>query len=193
MSNSPNSSVRAIKKSAFSCDPCRRRKVKCGGEQPSCGRCIARSETCLYKLPPTLTYTQKLESKVKELERLVSELRDAPTSFIQNTSIEPPQPAQSSPKHDKRAVSKLAGNFEGLTLDDKGGITYHGATSFFQLPKPRAQDDKPKSGPLDIPTDLDDRGSRRERLVNNAWQQRMLETSFETPVGARQIYIGSSS
>ena len=191
MSNSPNSSVKATKKSAFSCDPCRRRKVKCGGEQPSCGRCIARSETCLYKLPPTLTYTQTLENKVKELERLVSELRDAPASFIQNTSIESPQPPQSSPTPDKTAISKLAGNFEGLTFDDKGGITYHGATSFFQLPTPTAQDDIPNS-PLDIPTGFDDGGSRRERLVNNAWQQRVLETSFETPVRVRQMCIGSS-
>jgi hypothetical protein len=159
--------------------------VKCGGEQPSCGRCIARSDTCVYKLPPTLTYTETLEDKVKELERLVSELRGSPTSFIQNTSIEPPQSAQSSPTSDKKAISKLAGNFEGLTFDDKGRITYHGATSFFQLPRPTALDDNPKSGPLNIPTGLDDRGSRRERLVNNAWQQRVLETSFETPVGAR--------
>ncbi|PMD32550.1 fungal-specific transcription factor domain-containing protein [Hyaloscypha variabilis F] len=181
MSNSRNSPVKAIKKSAFSCDPCRRRKVKCGGEQPSCGRCIARSETCLYKLSPTLTYTQTLENKVKELEHLVSELRDAPASYIENTSIEPPQSAQSSPTPDKKAISKLAGNFEGLTSDNKGRITYHGATSFFQLPKPTTHDDNPKSGPLDIPTGLDDRGSRRERLVNNAWQQRVLETSFETP------------
>ena len=192
MSNSPNSSVKAIKKSAFSCDPCRKRKVKCGGEQPSCRRCITRNETCLYKLPPTLSYTQTLENKVKELERLVSELRHAPASCIQKTSIEPPRSAQSSPTPDKKTISGLAGNFEGLTFDDKGRITYHGATSFFQLPTPTAQDDNPKSCPLDIPTGLDDRGSRRERLVNNAWQQRVLETSFETPVSFRQLCIGSS-
>ena len=185
MSSSSKSSVKAIKKSAFSCDPCRRRKVKCGGEQPSCERCIARSETCLYKLSPTLTYTQTLENKVKELECLVSEIRDAPASFIRNTSIEPLQSVQSSRTSDRKTISKPTGNFEGLTFDDKGRITYHGATSFFQLPTPN-QDINSKSDPLGIPTGLDDRGSRRERLVNNAWQQRVLETSFETPVCVRK-------
>lgn len=44
------SSARATKKSAFSCEPCRRRKVKCGGEQPICSRCLARNDACVYKL-----------------------------------------------------------------------------------------------------------------------------------------------
>lgn len=44
------SSARATKKSAFSCEPCRRRKVKCGGEQPVCSRCLARNDACVYKL-----------------------------------------------------------------------------------------------------------------------------------------------
>lgn len=51
MSTAPSSTTaRATKKSAFSCEPCRRRKVKCGGEQPVCGRCLARNDACVYKL-----------------------------------------------------------------------------------------------------------------------------------------------
>lgn len=42
--------MRNLKKSAFSCEPCRRRKVKCGGEQPTCNRCAARLDECVYKL-----------------------------------------------------------------------------------------------------------------------------------------------
>ncbi|KAL3477630.1 hypothetical protein BJX99DRAFT_225848 [Aspergillus californicus] len=49
----PISSVKATDKSAFSCDQCRKRKVKCGGEQPNYTRCISRQDTCLYKLGPT--------------------------------------------------------------------------------------------------------------------------------------------
>src|SRR4051794_1206990 len=66
------SSAKATKKSAFSCAPCRKRKVrtlppntfsiealkqsitmsqvKCGGEQPVCKRCVARDDMCVYKL-----------------------------------------------------------------------------------------------------------------------------------------------
>lgn len=57
------SSARATKKSAFSCEPCRRRKVKCGGEQPVCSRCLARNDACVYKLwdpLPSLTPSRPL-------------------------------------------------------------------------------------------------------------------------------------
>jgi hypothetical protein len=165
--------------------------VKCGGEQPSCSRCITRSDTCLYKLSPTLTYTQTLENRVKELEVLVSELRSASDSSLK-TSIASSQALQSSPTPDEVTISKLVGNFEGLKFDNKGAITYHGATSFFQLPTPTSQDDNSLSSPLDIPTEHDDGGSRRERLVNNAWQQRALETLSETPVSRGQKSISSS-
>jgi len=63
-------SSRGLKKLFFSCETCRRRKVrsmahqphldpgspstsstqvKCGQEQPKCHRCIARSDECIYK------------------------------------------------------------------------------------------------------------------------------------------------
>jgi hypothetical protein len=196
MSKSLDSTVKVTKKSAFSCDPCRRRKVKCGGERPSCGRCIARSENCVYKLPPTLSYTQTLENRVKELELLVSDLRNTSVTSSLKDSIEFDQSPQISPIPDKTTISKPVSqppqNFEGLKLDDKGGITYHGATSFFQLPTPSAQDESPNSDPLEIAAGLEDGGSRRERLVNNAWQQRALETLSETPVRLQHTSISSS-
>lgn len=73
--------------------------------------------------------------------------------------------------------------YEGLKLDDKGAITYHGATSFFQLSTTLAsQEQNPKSSPRGIPSKPDDTGLRRERLVSNAWQQRALETLSGTLV-----------
>lgn len=76
------------------------------------------------------------------------------------------------------------GTFNGLKRDEKGGITYHGATSFFQIPAPAGGDD---SGSLPAGSGSQDvaggeGGERKERLVSNAWQQRAMETFSEMPV-----------
>jgi hypothetical protein len=172
-----SSSVKATKKSAFSCDPCRKRKVRCQGEQPNCSRCTARGDVCVYKLTPTISYTQTLEKRVKELELLLSEQRRIESRSGAESPRNAASPAVSA------AVSALPGTFEGLKLDDRGKITYHGATSFFQLPTPSNELDGSSNDTLAaIP--LSDAGeSRRDRLVSNAWQQRALETLSETPVG----------
>src|SRR4051812_14284609 len=134
MSSSPSiPSVKSVKKSAFSCDACRRRKVKCGGERPTCHRCVKRNETCLYKLSPTLSYTQQLEAKVKELEAVVSQLQRTPAVSALHG---PPLPFQDASSPHEATVPELAGTFEGLKVDDRGAITWHGVTSFFQLPTP---------------------------------------------------------
>lgn len=160
------------KKSAFSCDQCRKRKVRCGGEQPSCKRCVAREETCEYKLPPTLSYTQKLESRVEELERLVLQLQIPPAKEASGS----PQPGSPKPRSGLPPVS-----FEGLKFDNQGSITYHGATSFFHLPN--AASDKPSTGIVsDDPSASLDGERIRQKLVRNAWHQRALETFAETPV-----------
>ena len=159
------------KKSAFSCDQCRKRKVRCGGEQPYCDRCVARKETCVYKLPPTLSYTQKLESRVEELEYLVSQLQIPSPEGIDG----PSQPGSPRPRS-----TKPSGSFEGLKIDDQGSITYHGATSFFHLPT--ATLDKTSNITASDKSASLDGERRRQRLVSNAWHQRALETFAETPV-----------
>lgn len=164
------------KKSAFSCDQCRKRKVRCGGEQPHCNRCVAREETCEYKLPPTLSYTQKLESRVEELERLVLQLQIPPAKEASGS----PQPGSPKPRSGLPPVS-----FEGLKFDDQGSITYHGATSFFHLPN--AASDKPSTVTVSDPSASLDGERIRQRLVSNAWHQRALETFAETPVRSRPI------
>lgn len=75
-------------------------------------------------------------------------------------------------------------------MDDKGGITYHGATSFWQLPGERSATTPTGNKFLPL-TEVD--VQRRERLVNNAWQQRALENLSDIPVRcsltlARSVY-----
>lgn len=68
-------------------------------------------------------------------------------------------------------------SFKGVKIDNQGGITYHGITSFFQLPNERGR------GLKDYPSSLSNQAvQRRERLVANAWQQRVLENYSDIPV-----------
>ncbi|ROT42382.1 hypothetical protein SODALDRAFT_336132 [Sodiomyces alkalinus F11] len=173
--------MRTLKKSAFSCEPCRRRKVKCGGEQPTCNRCAARLEDCVYKLNPTLSYTSRLEQRIKDLEAQLAMVKSdipSPADRFQQTSPSTsrslsltPDPVVLEPGYE----DFVSESFQGLTVDDKGSITYHGATSFFQLP-----DDRPP-GFRGLASSSAEATQRRERLVANAWQQRALEKLSDIP------------
>ncbi|KAM0217778.1 hypothetical protein ACHAPA_001352 [Fusarium lateritium] len=167
------SSVKATKKSAFSCEPCRRRKVKCGGEQPICNRCAARADECIYKLNPTLSYTQRLEERIKELEDQLAAIKSPPSVAASNHSSPGVWNGHDLNRHfDEHAMSR---SFMGLKIDDKGGITYHGPTSLFNLPS-----DPHKHKPDSI-SSIDSDAHRRERLVNNAWHQRAMENLSDIP------------
>ncbi|KAI5467521.1 fungal-specific transcription factor domain-containing protein [Mariannaea sp. PMI_226] len=169
------SSVKATKKSAFSCEPCRRRKVKCGGEQPICNRCAARKDDCIYKLNPTLSYTQRLEERIKELEDQLSAAKSAPPSISASTHSSPGvfngSDHRNSAHADEHAMTR---SFMGLKIDDKGGITYHGPTSLFHLPSDR-------EAPQELLSQVDTDAHRRERLVTNAWHQRAMENLSDIP------------
>uniref|UniRef100_A0A0D2XB86 Transcription factor domain-containing protein n=1 Tax=Fusarium oxysporum (strain Fo5176) TaxID=660025 RepID=A0A0D2XB86_FUSOF len=78
-------------------------------------------------------------------------------------------------------------SFMGLKIDDKGGITYHGPTSLFNLPS-----DPHKHKPDSI-SSIDSDAHRRERLVNNAWHQRAMENLSDIPVSPPQIIMDDSA
>lgn len=70
------------------CELCRRRKLKCNGEKPSCETCTRLKKTCEYttvhkKSGPQRGYLKKLESRLDQLEKLLSqtaEIRAEPSS-----------------------------------------------------------------------------------------------------------------
>jgi hypothetical protein len=133
---------------------------------------------CQARRNPTLSYTQRLEERIKELEDQIaaktpsSHPTSAHSSPLMLSPNDLPAPARSTP--DDKAVSNRG--FRGFKIDDNGAITYHGATSFFQLPGETAMAGEDQS------TATDTNVRRRERLVHNAWQQRALENLSEIPV-----------
>ncbi|KAM3559353.1 hypothetical protein MY1884_001418 [Beauveria asiatica] len=172
------SSAKATKKSAFSCEPCRRRKVKCGGEQPMCQRCSSRNDECVYKLNPTLSYTQRLEKRIKELEDQLASASRSPPSITASAHSSPS--TASTGLHDGRSPPKshpdeqsFSRSFSSLTVDDKGRITYCNGASANDRPASLHSNGFYTSAELDQ--------SIRERLVANAMQQRALETFSATP------------
>lgn len=125
---------------------------------------------------PTLSYTQRLEERIKELE---DQIARSPASGANSSHSSPPMfgvheaQAQSRTQADEHSMTR---SFRGLKIDDRGGITYHGATSFFHLPSDRSATRN------DLMSSTDRDGARRERLVTNAWQQRALENLSDIPV-----------
>lgn len=131
---------------------------------------------------PTLSYTQRLEERIKELEDQLSRSQSQALSQTpQHASGRPVSTSFDGSQHSHEPGEGLTGTFRELKLDERGVLTYHGATSFFHLPSEYAgqEIDAPSS-----PLSEDPVNGRRERLVNNAWQQRALEDLSEIPVNS---------
>lgn len=136
---------------------------------------------------PTLSYTQRLEERIKDLEDQLSKAAQQQQSQPP-TSSSTPQNASGAQSLSSSVGSYpggpdagegLTGTFRGLKVDERGVLTYHGATSFFHLPSEYAGQD---SDMQNLTHPDDPLHGRRERLVNNAWQQRALEDLSEIPV-----------
>lgn len=133
---------------------------------------------------PTLSYTQRLEERIKDLEDQLAKAQQTPQSA---TSANTPQNVSGAQSLSSSVGSHLGyetgegltGTFRGLKLDERGVLTYHGATSFFHLPSEYAGQDSDMQNAAHPDDPLH---GRRERLVNNAWQQRALEDLSEIPV-----------
>lgn len=126
---------------------------------------------------PTLSYTQKLESRIVDLEKALQQAHQTVTG-------QSPRNIASSSPHSSvpggEPGSSYGSAFKGLAVDARGSITHYGATSFFQLPsapRPVSQDDNSTPAPVQPQSE-----SGKEQLVQNAWEQRALEVLSETPV-----------
>jgi hypothetical protein len=133
-----------------------------------------------------LSYTQRLEDRIKELEDQVASLAKTPPSVAGSSHSSPPLSVaqEVSSQASRQAVDEqgMTRSFRSLKIDDKGSITYHGATSFFNLPSDRTG---PSSSDVSLlnPSSPDTDSQRRERLIHNAWHQRAMENLSEIPVG----------
>ncbi|CAG8139944.1 unnamed protein product [Penicillium olsonii] len=166
------------RKSAFSCEACRKRKVKCNGASPSCSRCATRGELCVYSLAPTLSYTKQLEARVAQLEDALSKVRSDGDVDLRKAST-PSSVAESSssagPRIKIEETDDLAREFDGLNVENDGRVSFHGPTSLFHLPSGVGSDSTSKSH---YAQEVE---GRKERLINNAWRERAFEQMAAMP------------
>ena len=123
---------------------------------------------------PTLSYTERLEAKVRELQTLLQQAsascgRDEPLSSLDK--------GESS-----RGDTPASSCSERLTIDDLGRISFHGPTSIFNAPlaSPSRREDVTLTA---CAADGDRADKRREQLVTNAWVQRAAEAIAKEEVG----------
>src|SRR5437764_1289462 len=63
------------------CDACRKKKVKCSGEKPSCNNCTRLGLHCTYlpstrKRGPRVGLVESLEKRLQQMEKLLQPLKE---------------------------------------------------------------------------------------------------------------------
>ncbi|PSN61929.1 hypothetical protein BS50DRAFT_503557 [Corynespora cassiicola Philippines] len=167
---------RHSKKSAFSCETCRKRKVKCDAEHPVCKRCRNRSDTCVYRLSPTLSYTQRLEQEVEHLKRELLVAQGA-TRYNQ-TGIDS---ASSISEFMDTSQPPLSSVDETIEMEKDAQLSLHGTATLFQLPTTtNVRGDKQVRA-------YEELSAEKENLMNNAWRERAYEKLAELPEPYRSL------
>lgn len=131
---------------------------------------MIRDNPLIESRSPTLSYTQRLEQRVEQLQAALSKAQKADENPATNEQLESAdlacegQPSPSPP----RAV-------EALRIEADGRLSYQGSTSLFQLPDSTHQVVRTsQSG--------DGTASDRENLQINAWRERAYERLADIPV-----------
>jgi hypothetical protein len=118
-----------------------------------------------------LSYTQRLEQRVDELERALTKENSIVGETSASSCTNNPSPTLDSPL--SPGLSSIA---ESTRVPGKGGVLFPESTSLFQLPG-SLQIHALESNQTDQDVD-----ARRERLVNSAWRERAFEKLADTPV-----------
>ncbi|OHE98437.1 hypothetical protein CORC01_06228 [Colletotrichum orchidophilum] len=152
------------------CEECRRRRAKCDGQRPICGRCSERSINCLYRSeedgrkPASKTYVQLLRNRINLLEAVLQSHTidvEAAVAQLSATGTAPQLPSIASTLAtgsdaalSVSAFDDLCATFEGaLSLDESVNYDQDGEMRYFG----------PSSGRLEFQSestpDSDDHGT----------------------------------
>src|ERR1043165_9263009 len=81
--NNPVTETQATKRKRLTqaCDACRKKKVKCSGDKPSCNNCSRLGITCTYlpstrKRGPRVGLVESLEKRLQQMEKLLQPLKE---------------------------------------------------------------------------------------------------------------------
>jgi hypothetical protein len=120
-----------------------------------------------------LSYTQRLEKRVAELESLLATSQpEASTSTITQAV---------SPQQSTIATTTFTPESADAAKNKDDHVAFHGSTSLFQLPG------SVRARVTDKDAEQQEDGSKRESLLNNAWRERAFEKLATTPVNQRLL------
>ncbi|KAJ5876720.1 hypothetical protein N7455_000185 [Penicillium solitum] len=136
----------ARKRVSLACTVCRKKRVRCDGAKPLCGRCASEEEQCEYRhdeerrKPPSKQQVQALQARVQALETQLLEYQRRDRQFqnagsqslhkrraMQSESDWPPHLQEASIKDD------LADLMGGLSLGEGNQLRYFGSRSHLSL------------------------------------------------------------
>ncbi|THZ62828.1 hypothetical protein D6C86_03437 [Aureobasidium pullulans] len=99
-SQSPKLPTSKRRKIAIACEPCRKRKVRCDGKQPTCSPCITsrKTYTCIYESSPQATqqrYIEELQNRITDLGGHVNVQEVSASENASSESMQQPDSGQS--------------------------------------------------------------------------------------------------
>ncbi|KAL6818854.1 hypothetical protein GGI42DRAFT_14396 [Trichoderma sp. SZMC 28013] len=117
-SSPPTSKRRAHTKSRTGCAECRRRRVKCGEEKPSCRHCFRRSIPCLYPSQDTLPL-HSAKASSSPVSVVTAAASKTPAATVARPPHSPLPAATSYPCHSPLGrVEKSDGAIPNYTIKD---------------------------------------------------------------------------
>ncbi|KAL4781068.1 fungal-specific transcription factor domain-containing protein [Aspergillus varians] len=135
----------ARKRVSIACTPCRKKRVKCDGQKPGCGRCADELDSCEYRhgeekrKPPSKQQVQALHARIEDLE---AQLREYRTQFgpLAGHSFSPERPRDSAAVQSPSEALKspnptddIADLLGGLSLGEGNQLRYFGSRSHLSL------------------------------------------------------------
>lgn len=125
----------------------------------------------MHRSSPSLSYTQRLEQRVAELEAALAGLKAASSDSPFDHASEIPSRTSDVLPH-----TGLARATESLRVEGDAGVSFPESTSLFRLPgsiwtRHIGQDQADQE--MDV---------KKQGLINNAWRERVFEKLADTPV-----------
>ncbi|THY01287.1 hypothetical protein D6D01_10375 [Aureobasidium pullulans] len=162
-SQSPKPPTSKRRKIAIACEPCRKRKVRCDGKQPTCSPCMTsrKTYTCIYEDRPQATqqrYIEELQSRITDLGGHVNVQEVSASENASSESMQQPDSGQSG------IFTATASAHLGPTSNESSPDVAFGesstATFLQQLSHEAGQKDRP---PLFVPNNSNSGPLRLDR------------------------------
>ncbi|KAF6813793.1 fungal specific transcription factor [Colletotrichum plurivorum] len=158
-SSEPKADGKKRQRVSLACLACRRRRMRCDGQQPVCGSCTKRGTQCEFQhsenkrrsvhatpasryvtdrnRPPSKKYVESLQARIRHLEAQVVSLGSQPSTTIpvsgEDAGADDPEQGDSTGEDEQDPLSELAGMVGRLNVIDDGQLHYFGSQSCYNL------------------------------------------------------------